>query len=72
MFVVFAPSLIHLSELQPLSALRTLVALVVSKLERSRLLRDEHPLNMQNIFVTLEVLKLETSIDSKLEQPLNI
>jgi len=44
----------------------------VSKLERSREVKDEQSLNISPILVTLEVSKLERSREVKDEQSLNI
>ena len=48
------------------------VTFEVSKLERSREVKEEQPENILFIFVTLEVSKLEKSIEVKEEQELNI
>ena len=37
------------------------VTLLVSKLDKSKVVRDEHSLNIQSILVTLLVLKLDKS-----------
>ena len=48
------------------------VTFEVSKLERSRTVKDEQPSNISIIFVTFEVSKVERSREVKDEQPQNM
>ena len=66
------PKDMDLSCLQEVKSSLIFVTFEVSKLERSRVVKEEQPENIQFIFVTLEVSKLERSRDGKDMHPQNI
>ena len=62
----------ELSPVQLLNIFCMLVTFAVLKLLRSRLVRADAQLNMQNILVTLAVLKLLSLTDVRFEHPANM